>query len=195
MFGVATQAERTAKMRARLLRATVRTLVQLGYKRTTTIEICRRAKVSRGAQLHHFPTKAELVAVAVEQVFSDRMSELQGVVERVARGELDLHGLIEGVWVDYKGPAFYAWLELVVAARTDPHLRQHVRKVDARFTQRAEMFATLALANRVRGPRDTAAATRLALALLEGLALHHIVVGDERLPLDVLALLARLSSR
>jgi AcrR family transcriptional regulator len=35
---------------------------------TTTIETARRAGLSRGAQLHHFPTKAELLTAAVEHL-------------------------------------------------------------------------------------------------------------------------------
>ena len=55
-----TQEERTAAMRERLLNATVECLYELGYAKTTTTAIVERAGVSRGAQLHHFPTKADL---------------------------------------------------------------------------------------------------------------------------------------
>jgi len=67
-----TQAERTASTRARLLDATLECLCDLGYARTTTPEIARRAGLSRGAQLHHFPTKAELVTGAIEHLFARR---------------------------------------------------------------------------------------------------------------------------
>ncbi len=49
----------------RLLEATVDCLVERGWAGTTTTVIAERAMVSRGAQLHHYPTKAELVAAAV----------------------------------------------------------------------------------------------------------------------------------
>ena len=44
-------------MRARLLEATVELLVERGYAGTSTTLVSERAGVSRGAQLHHFPTK------------------------------------------------------------------------------------------------------------------------------------------
>src|SRR5882672_9007518 len=70
-----TQEERSATTRALLLDATLECLTELGYARTTTTEIAERGGVSRGAQLHHFPTKAELVTEAVEHLFERRNEE------------------------------------------------------------------------------------------------------------------------
>src|SRR5687768_13069662 len=60
------QAERSAATRAKLIRATIATLNTLGYTATTTIEVVRRARVSRGAMLHHFSTRAELLLGTAE---------------------------------------------------------------------------------------------------------------------------------
>ena len=49
-------------MRQRLLEATVDCLVEHGWSGTSTTLVSQRAGVSRGAQLHHFPTKNDLVA-------------------------------------------------------------------------------------------------------------------------------------
>jgi len=70
-----TQAERTATTRARLLDAAIDVLVDLGYARASTQEIARRAGVSRGAQLHHFPTREALVVAAVEHLVERRLAE------------------------------------------------------------------------------------------------------------------------
>ena len=48
---MATQAERTAVTTEKLLGATVTSLIERGYRGTSTPEVCRRAGVSRGAQL------------------------------------------------------------------------------------------------------------------------------------------------
>src|SRR5258706_14432846 len=63
-----TQAERRAGTRALLLEATVECLAERGYAGTTTTEVARRAGLSRGAQLHHFGTKTDLVTAAVEHL-------------------------------------------------------------------------------------------------------------------------------
>ena len=138
-------------MRRKLLRATLRSLADLGYTRASTTEICRRAKVSRGAQLHHFPTKAQLVAAAVEQVFEDRLADFQRFIERLGDAGPDLGAIYDYLWEIYRSDAFYVWMELVMASRTDERLRRRVREVDTRFTARAEVFCALALAGAGRG--------------------------------------------
>ena len=105
--------------------ATVACLYERGYAGTTTVEIAARAGVSRGAQLHHFPTKNELVVKALGYVFDLRAEEVRNLSSELPAGSpIDrLSGLIDVLWPVFKGPTFYAWLELVVASRTDPALR------------------------------------------------------------------------
>ena len=71
-----TQAERTAGTQAKLLDAAIDCLVELGFAKTSTQEIARRAGVSRGAQLHHFPTKESLVTAAVGHLVEKRLAEI-----------------------------------------------------------------------------------------------------------------------
>src|SRR5205085_9670279 len=75
-----TQAERRAETRGRLLDATLECLAELGYAGTTTTEVVRRAGLSRGAQVHDFPTKAELVVAAVEHLFQRRHDDFRSAI-------------------------------------------------------------------------------------------------------------------
>jgi AcrR family transcriptional regulator len=131
------QEERSAETRRRLLDATVACLYERGYAGTTTTEIATRAGVSRGAQLHHFPKKDELVVSALEHVLALRLTELAHAVAEPPPGnrESRLLLLIDKMWPIFKGPTFYAWLELVVASRTDPALNEAVAAVSERFGQ------------------------------------------------------------
>src|SRR4051794_34312081 len=67
--------ERSAETRRKLLDATIDSLVELGWAGTSTTEVVRRAGVSRGAQVHHYPTKSELVLAAVEHLLLRRVDE------------------------------------------------------------------------------------------------------------------------
>src|SRR5437764_3220914 len=78
-----TQAQRSASTRAALLDATITSLVEVGYANTTTTGIAERAGVSRGAQMHHFPTKADLVASAIEHLADKRVALARGQVDKV----------------------------------------------------------------------------------------------------------------
>jgi len=175
-----TQASRTASTRARLLDATIECLDELGYAHASTPEIARRAGLSRGAQLHHFPTRAALVAAAVEHLFQRRVDEFLAAFAEIPPGADRVAAAIDILWSLMSGPSFHAWVELAVAARTDAELRSHMVGVASRSIETVErtfrdLFAT---------PGDPspfyAVAPRFAFTLLEGLAMQRIVLGDSR---------------
>ena len=125
-------------MRSRLLEATIDCLYEVGYSRTTTIEVAARAGVSRGAQLHHFPTKKRLVTVAVRHLLNTRLEEFRDAFTNLPQGVDKYSAVIDILWEKTSNRAFYAWLELVVAARTDPSLRKTVVEIAEEFTQQVQ---------------------------------------------------------
>src|SRR5690606_32610909 len=139
---------------------------------------CKRAGVSRGAQLHHYPTKEALVAAAIEHLLARRVRELG---DRLAdagtrnAGVLDLADAASKLWSIYTGDTFYAWLELVVAARTEPELQALLANVDKRFAARAEQLCRTFLLPHVDDEDEIAATARLILAMFDGLATHRIL--------------------
>lgn len=118
-----TQEERSTATRSQLLDATIDSLVELGYSGTTTTVIAERAGVSRGAQLHHYPTKAELVAAAVEHLAMRLFQQFDSGF-RTVRDTDRLSYCFDALWSAFSSPLFAAWLELAVAARTDDELRR-----------------------------------------------------------------------
>src|SRR5690349_11472952 len=109
-------------MRQRLLEATLQCLVEHGWSGTSTTLVSERAGVSRGAQLHHFPTKNDLVLAAVEHIATVRRDELAEAAAAVPRGEHRTREVLELLGEHFTAGAFAAALELWVAARTDPQL-------------------------------------------------------------------------
>ena len=86
------QDERSAETRKRLLDATVDCLFERGYAGTTTAEIAGRAGFSKGAQLHHFPTKEKLVISALEYLFELRLAAREHMSRRVVLPPLPVLG-------------------------------------------------------------------------------------------------------
>jgi AcrR family transcriptional regulator len=170
-----TQAERSAFTRGQLLDATIDCLHELGYARTTTTEIAERAGVSRGAQLHHFPTKSELVITAVEHLFERRHAEFVRAIAGLPAGPERAAAAIDLLWSMVSGPTFYAWLELAVAARTDPELRESVASLTERFVETVRL-TFLELFPPVGEPNPFYEAVPLfVFALMDGLALQKIL--------------------
>jgi AcrR family transcriptional regulator len=130
-----TQAERSAETTAKLLDATAACLAELGYGHTSTTEVCHRAGVSRGAMLHHFPSKAVLVAAACDHVFQRRVEEFRAAIAQVPVGGDRIGAAIDITWAMFKSDTFAAWYELIMAGRTDPDLRPHVSVVAGRMIQ------------------------------------------------------------
>lgn len=190
-----TQADRSASTRARLLDATIECLQELGYGRTSTPEIARRAGLSRGAQLHHFPTRTELVTSAVEHLFLRRHQEFLQAFARIDADADRAVAAIEILWSMVSGPTFLAWLELAVAARTDPELREPFRATTDRLIDTVERtFRELFPAPATPNPFYDIA-PRFAFSLLEGLALERMHNPDDirlRQVLDGLKSLAQL---
>ena len=125
-----TQEERSATTRALLLDATIDCLVERGYAGTTTTEIVKRAGVSRGAQVHHFPTKAELVENAIVHLARKRREELRRELEAAQTNGDRFSLAVDLLAKSFSGPLFAAAMELVIAARTDASLRPAVRTVE-----------------------------------------------------------------
>lgn len=189
-----TQAERSAATRTQLLDATLVCLETLGYARTTTTEIARRAGVSRGAQLHHFPAKVELVTQAVEHLFERRHAEFLQAFEALPQGrEGRLEAAIDLLWSMVKGPTFLAWLELAVAARTDPELAEPVGALTRRFVATVDTTFRRLFPGDVQNPFFEAA-PRFAFALLDGLALARLHHRDDPAAERVVDMLKRLAA-
>jgi AcrR family transcriptional regulator len=125
-----TQAERTAAMRARLLDATIECLVTYGYAGTTTPRVAQLAGVTRGAQIHHFRSKEDLVVAAIEHLAQQRA---QGAIRELGRVQASpdpVSMVLDFLWEAHQGPMFVATLELWVAARTDPVLARQIERVE-----------------------------------------------------------------
>ena len=171
------QEERTRAMRRRLLEATVECLVERGWSGTSTTLVSERAGVSRGAQLHHFPSKSALVLAAVEHLAEVRGEELRQAGSRLPFGKRRTRAVL-GVLADhFTSPVFAAALELWVAARTDPELHEAVGPLEQRIGRETHRYAVelLGVDESQPGVRELVQAT---LDLVRGLGLANTITDD-----------------
>ncbi|HXW35152.1 MAG TPA: TetR/AcrR family transcriptional regulator [Acidimicrobiales bacterium] len=180
-----TQAERTATTQAALLDATVECLVEKGYSGTTTTEIAHRAAVSPGALVHHFPAKVDLLCAAVGHLFEQRQLEFRKAMANLPPGEDRIDAAIDVLWTLFSGPTFLAWIELWLAARTDPELAKSVVRVDEQFMLASESIIVELFSDEIASdPEFLRLGLRLVYTLLSGLALHRVVPGEDPMAAD-----------
>lgn len=188
------QQQKSARTRQKLLVAAVDCLVEGGYARLSTAQVAERCGVSRGAMHHHFATRLDLVGAVIEHVFYERMHLfLDDYVRSLASAAAD--DLVDiataAHWRSVQTPAYAAYVELAVAARTDEELNQLFEPAARRydevwigemiesFPQWREQWETMKLGN------------DFAIAAHMGLLLQRPVFGEQRLG-RVLDLVARV---
>jgi AcrR family transcriptional regulator len=166
-----------AETRARLLDATVECLAEVGYARMTTADVAARAGMSRGAQLYHFQSKADLVATAVDHVLERLRGEFVDAMATLPQGPGLSDAAIDRLWVMFNGPTFAAWLELVMAARTDPALAPRVADVENRLATNVAMTFIELFPPKTTATTEYLAGPVLLFSVLQGLALQRLVEG------------------
>lgn len=172
-------------MRQRLLDATIECLVEVGFAGTSTTLVSQRAGVSRGAQLHHFPTKNDLVIAAVEHLTRARGEDLAAATEKLPTGPRRTRAVLEALGEHFASDVFVAALELWVAARTDPALLAAVGPLEravGRETHRLTVELLGADESRP-GVRELVQAT---LDLVRGLGLANTISDDRRRRIRIL---------
>ncbi|MBQ1445542.1 MAG: TetR family transcriptional regulator [Renibacterium sp.] len=160
------QQERREETRAALLDATIEALVEGGYATLTLAQVTERAGLSLGAHLHHFKTRNVLLVAAVGELSQRRLAAF---AERAAPiGALEL---LDSLWAMHADSLYQVALELWVAARTDPELRELLRgveaEIDAEIGSLVERSLDLGIA--ARRVREL---VRFATSAMRGLALR-----------------------
>lgn len=174
-----TKAERGAATRTRLLDATVDCLVHLGWAGTSTTEVVKRAGVSRGAQVHHYPTKEDLVLAAVDHVLQRRVAEYRAAFARLPATDRTRGTAFDLLWESGFGDTFAAWLELAVAARTAPALRARFFELEARFRATTLDEFQRMFPETEADPAPARVGLLFAFSVLDGMAIGRLTGKDE----------------
>lgn len=134
-----TQAERSAGTRKILLDATIQCLFEHGYGATTTILILKYANISRGAMLHQFPSKADLMTYVVEAVFEQDLELYAKLLEGVDDRRERLLAYPQAAWEILSRPAGVAVLEILQGSRSDEVLAEKLKPVQAKIDERSKV--------------------------------------------------------
>lgn len=163
------QALKSAQTRARLIDATIRVLVRSGYSRTTTPQVAIEAGLSRGAMLHHFDNGISLIKATIIHLHERRLRAFRRAAERSA---LDHKAMVRTYWRQIQKPAFIAFHELAVAARTNSDLAAVLMPLQVEFRDRFNHLAVALYPEWQASPERFALAMAVSQATMEGMAVN-----------------------
>ena len=185
-----TQQQRREDTIARLLDASIGTIVEVGYARASAKVIAARAQVSDGALFRYFPTMGDLMAATAQEA-GRRLIDL-GVskVAEIPAAEPSLEEaltILRDVTADPTNTVIH---ELAVAARTDELLRETLRDVMAVYTAKIYEIAKITLSDQIDAFGEDKFRVLLAVLLnsFDGAAifshvLTHAAIEEQRIPL------------
>jgi AcrR family transcriptional regulator len=173
------QQERSRTTRRRLIEAALDCFGERGWHGVTVAVIAERAGVSRGAAQHHFPTREDLVAAAVDVLGEAQIDELRAQAAELPSGPSRIERVVEMVLNLYTGPMFRAALQLWALASTDEALRAVLVPLEARVGREAHRVTVelLGVDESRPGVRELVQAT---LDLGRGLGLANLLTDDAR---------------
>lgn len=166
-------AGRTKAMRSRLIQAAVDCLYELGYSGTTFQTVTDRAGVSRGAILHHFPTRVDLMAAVVDHAAAVQ-DEIVLKAAALNEGGVDMFvSITRATWTATMQPPAMVMLEIMMATRGDPELAARILEVTVALENRQRDNVWLfAESLGITDKRRIYAMVRLHRAAMRGLALE-----------------------
>ena len=184
-----TQQQRREDTIARLLDASIATIIEVGYARASAKVITHLAQVSEGALFRHFPTMGEFMAATLHEVSRRQLDE---IANRLAMLPPDAHlDAFLTIMRDLSSnPTNTVVHELMVAARTDEMLRAPLKEVLADYVARIYEAARSAFsAEELAGFGEENFATLVTIlvnsfdgAAIAGHVLQHPEVEERRMP-------------
>lgn len=184
-----TNEERTRETRTRLLEATVACLHEFGYAATTGKLAIERAGLSRGAALHHFPSRVDLILETALYIVSAQNDFRTGLRRQHLTAQEQLLTTLDIVWESWNRPHAFALLEIMIGSRSDPELAERFPQIKRRIeaTQR-DTFWALASAAGVTDRRMVDTMVVLSGSVVRGLAIERMLSDDKALIHDAFEL-------
>ena len=158
--------------RSKILLSAVELMGREGPERFTASALAREVGVSKATLFHHFSSLDEIALASLEEVFMDAMVRLED-------DDLPLREYLEGLGREMEVIAhnerfLNAYFVFFIKGIFDPRVRD--RLADGCFELHRQVMS--ALTHRLSPDEDVEAVSRLTEALLDGIALHHLLMGD-----------------
>ena len=122
-----TQDQRTAETIGKLADATIGLIAEIGFANVTTTRIAKRAGVSRGAMLHHFPSKSALIIYATGEMWGRVVAASEKLSADSDPDNPDPKVFVDTLWSGAMAPTNVSVsADIMLAARGNAELQAHL---------------------------------------------------------------------
>lgn len=173
-----TQVMRSAKTTQIILEATLDLIYETGYQRTSTIEVVKRAKVSRGALLHHYPTKIKLMTAAIDLLLYAEINKIRDLAEKMSNGSASLEQFLDYLWLIFSGRLFMITIDFLSAARSDEELRESLKPISNEFHRNLNDIWEQFFIGSGLNKQQVKIALNMMLCLLRGMGVQCVLRDD-----------------
>lgn len=181
-----TQEERSRQTQAKIMRGTLECILEKGIRATSTVDVARQAGVSRGALMHHYPSKEALMQAALEDLLNHEVVSVKEMADGIKAGTLDFDTLIDTLHDHFKGNLYMVTLEYLTAARTDESIKEVLEPLAARFNASLEAIWEQLLISTRHSSHEKRVALNATLCMMRGMGAQSIWRDDPALYRDML---------
>lgn len=183
-------------MRRKLIDAAVDCLCEVGYGKTTFQRVTDKAGVSRGAILHHFPTRVDLLIAVAEDAATQQNRTVAKNLAGLTSAQ-DLYDQITGAtWDAMLQPPSIALLEIMMGARSDAELAEQFPSfIERRQTLQREAVWDVAQQIGITDHKTVVTMVHLHVAAMRGLVLEFMYSKNIAPAEDSMKLLQRYKDR
>lgn len=188
------QEERTEETRSKLIEAAVDIINEVGFAKTTSLSISKRANVSRGAFQHQFGTVQNLMLHLVKHLSNELVGQIELESIRFAAPDERLRAIALRYWGVYQSPAYRAVLLIWIGSIQDIDLVDRIDKLMQSIDTERDKNWTEIFADQHIPEKELYIFRRMLLATVRGLAIHAIYSKTKVSFDDILALIVRFWS-
>ncbi|QUS35289.1 TetR/AcrR family transcriptional regulator [Falsirhodobacter algicola] len=182
-----------AAMRARLRAATEKIIAEVGVEAASGKAVAEYCGVSRGAMLHHYPTRDDLIIDTARHFWARAKDVVIRQAEDVASGRADVRSYVMTLYNEVFPPnALVTMLDLVVLGRTETRIGSAVNEILTELFHAYEEFGIRALSGSNLPQEDLRVVVTFTVSTLRGLRLQNNIEPDKAKEAAVIDMLTDL---
>ncbi len=176
-----TQEERSEGTQQRILNAAIELLYREGYVAATTHKIAEEAGVSRGAMLHHFPSKDDLMLAVVRAAHERDSVSLRAGLAEINDPQERYFALPDLAWEVMSGPSGIAVLEIMMSSRSNIALAARLAPLQAEIESESQARIMQLMRDAgLRGEAINRDLANFAVAAIRGFSIEAMFRKDTR---------------